>query len=145
MARKHKVDTDRETAGPRYRCTGNHHWTGPRSACIAKVMGTDMHYFCPECYHPCRVVSIFHSWPNDKLSRKPRPQRTPEQHEAWLNQPRTCTRCPFSGCNRDFPLVMGRGVLTARSTCKACSNAYRAARAKTVRQAKKERQCGIAS
>ncbi len=81
-----------------------------------------LHYFCPRCYSPSRPVAVI--LPGRRKQRR----RTQEEHEAWLNKPKTCTRCTFTGANRDFPLVMGRGELTARSWCKSCANKYRAAR-----------------
>ncbi len=145
----------------RFRCiSSSHQWTGTTSETTAKIVSGKVHRFCP-AHHLCRldfsrpeprtaIADKPDKPPLSALMRKKRrlrklgPLRTPEQQEAWLNRPRTCTRCPFAGLNRDFPLVMARGELTVRSWCHACANKYRAERHRAVKaeKAQHERDAG---
>lgn len=109
-------------ADPRYRCTVRKYHQYPRSECLAKVIGTTTHYFCPTCYHPCRLAGVRCVGPVP--DSKPPRIKTEAEMDAWLNLPKTCSRCDFSGCNRDFPLTTARGKPVSRSWCKVCMKAY---------------------
>lgn len=70
-------------------------------------------------------------------------QLAADRTRLLLDTPKQCSRCPFEGTGKDFPIVVVRGAVALRSWCNNCLHTYYAAYQRLAEKRRKEQRLDL--